>query len=145
MRIKPVEEVTPEVVSAMQRLILQLSPNTPPPTAERLEEITTTPNSFLLIAEDNETAMIMGTATLVMYITPSKRMAVLESVVVDEAARGRGAGSQLVEAAIKLAKTAGAREVSLTSNPAREAANRLYQRLGFKQRQTNVYNYRFDR
>jgi ribosomal protein S18 acetylase RimI-like enzyme len=87
----------------------------------------------------------MGMATLIIYATPGKRMATLECVVVDEAARGRGAGHQLVEAAIKLAQKAGAREVGLTSNPTREAANRLYLRLGFKQRQTNVYCYRFDR
>ena len=34
-----------------------------------------------------------------------------------------------------------ARTVDLTSRPSREAANRLYQRLGFRPRQTNIYRF----
>ncbi|HUC87027.1 MAG TPA: GNAT family N-acetyltransferase [Candidatus Saccharimonadales bacterium] len=145
MQIKPVEQVSSELVDAAGRLAQQLSPETTLPTAATLKAIIASPGSTLLIAEDEQTAMIMGMATLVVYATPAKLMAVLESVVVDKAARGRGVGQQLVEAAITLAQDAGVKEVSLTSNPTREAANRLYQRLGFKQRQTNIYCYRFNR
>ena len=65
----------------------------------------------------------------------------IEDVVVDESARGKGVGSALNVAAIERAQRVGARTVDLTSRPSREAANRLYQRLGFKPRDTNVYRY----
>jgi ribosomal protein S18 acetylase RimI-like enzyme len=58
---------------------------------------------------------------------------------VDAAARGRGIGEALTRHAIELARASGARRVHLTSHPRREAANRLYRRLGFEPRETNVY------
>jgi ribosomal protein S18 acetylase RimI-like enzyme len=65
----------------------------------------------------------------------------IEDVVVDEAARGQGVGAALTNAAIRLANQRGARTVDLTSRPSREGANRLYQRLGFLERETNVYRF----
>ena len=59
----------------------------------------------------------------------------------DESARGRGVGEALSQAALEEARRRGAKDVSLTSRPSREAANRLYQRLGFRPRDTNVYRY----
>jgi ribosomal protein S18 acetylase RimI-like enzyme len=63
-------------------------------------------------------------------------------VVVDEAGRGRGVGEALNRAAVDEARARGAKNVNLTSRPSREAANRLYQRLGFVPYETNLY--RFD-
>jgi ribosomal protein S18 acetylase RimI-like enzyme len=62
-------------------------------------------------------------------------------VVVDESARGRGVGEALTLRAIDMAGEENAKTVDLTSRPSREAANRLYQRLGFERRDTNVYRY----
>ncbi|MCC6568182.1 MAG: GNAT family N-acetyltransferase, partial [Anaerolineales bacterium] len=45
----------------------------------------------------------------------------------------------MIARAIELAREAGASNISLTSNPKREAANLLYQRLGFQRRETNLY------
>ncbi|MCS5685302.1 MAG: GNAT family N-acetyltransferase, partial [Acidimicrobiales bacterium] len=70
---------------------------------------------------------------------PTGLRAWIEDVVVDEAARGRGIGDALNRAAIERARAAGARTVDLTSRPSREAANRLYRRLGFVERGTNMY------
>jgi ribosomal protein S18 acetylase RimI-like enzyme len=44
-------------------------------------------------------------------------------------------------AAIEHARKNGAVTVDLTSRPSREAANRLYQRIGFTARETNIYRY----
>ena len=54
-------------------------------------------------------------------------------------ARGEGIGEQLTEAAIAEARRRGARTIDLTSRPSREAANALYQKMGFELRETNVY------
>ncbi len=76
-----------------------------------------------------------------MFRIPTGMRAWIEDVVVDEAARGQGVGEALNREALRLAKERGAITVDLTSRPSREAANRMYQRLGFTQRETNVYRY----
>jgi ribosomal protein S18 acetylase RimI-like enzyme len=90
------------------------------------------------VARD-DTGTIVGSLTLVLFRIPTAIRAWIEDVVVDESARGRGVGEALSREALRVAADAGARTVDLTSRPSREAANRLYQRLGFKQRDTNVY------
>lgn len=132
--------VDDELVAAFDRLIPQLSSSSPPPTAAELEEIVNNHWSALLLARvDDE---IVGSLTLAFYRIPTGLKAWIEDVVVDTAARGHGVGAALNEAALELARRRGAKDVSLTSRPEREAANRLYQRLGFVARETNVYRYR---
>lgn len=84
---------------------------------------------------------LLGMLSLIMFEIPTGWRAWIEDVVVDDAARGRGAGKALVNAAVKIARDKGAKSVDLTSRPSREAANRLYRRAGFELRETNVYRY----
>ena len=140
--IREVVEVDDRLVSAMARLIPQLSSFSPPPDAGALKPIVDSGASILLVAEDptveGESA-ILGSMTLVVFRIPTGLRAWIEDVVVDGSARGRGVGEALNRAAIDWARAAGATTVDLTSRPSREAANRLYRRLGFEQRATNVY------
>jgi ribosomal protein S18 acetylase RimI-like enzyme len=85
--------------------------------------------------------VIVGSLTLVIFHIPTGIRAWIEDVVVDVDARGKGVGEALNTFALTEAKRQGATTVDLTSRPSREAANRLYQRLGFKARETNVYRY----
>ena len=89
--------------------------------------------------------VIVGTLTLVVFRLSTGVRAWIEDVVVDEAARGHGVGDQLNRFALELARQKGARSVDLTSRPSREAANRLYQRIGFTPRETNVYRFSLER
>lgn len=132
-------EVTPELVEAFARLVPQLSSSSPPPDAAALQAIVDHDASTLLIARDGE--RILGSLTLVVFPIPTGVRAWIEDVVVDGEARGRGVGELLNREALALAASLGARTVDLTSRPSREAANRLYARLGFQQRTTNVYRY----
>ena len=129
--------VDEDLVVAMARLVPQLSNSGSPPDAEALEAIVASDSSVLLIAVSER--VIVGALTLVLFRIPTGLRAWIEDVIVDEAARGRGIGEVLNQAAIERARAAGARTVDLTSRPSREAANRLYQRLGFVERETNVY------
>ncbi len=97
------------------------------------------PNTVLLAARDTDTGAIVGTLTLAFFRIPTGLQARIEDVVVDADARGRGIGARLSEVAIDRAREAGAKSVGLTSRPSREAANRLYLRMGFDIRETNVY------
>jgi ribosomal protein S18 acetylase RimI-like enzyme len=137
--IEIVSEATPELVDAFARLVPQLSSSAPPPTAAELEEIATSPSTVLFIAREGGT--IVGTLTLVLFRIPTGLRAWIEDVVVDGQARGTGVGEELNRAALAEAARRGARTVDLTSRPHREAANRLYQRLGFVKRETHVYRY----
>jgi ribosomal protein S18 acetylase RimI-like enzyme len=82
---------------------------------------------------------IVGIATVIVYTTPIWRKARIEDVVVDQAARGRGVGEALVKECVEVARRGGAGIVELQSARSREAANRLYPRLGFELRNSNVY------
>lgn len=132
-------EVTDELMAAMERLVPQLSNSNPPPSREALQEMIDSDASVLFMCRD-ETG-ILGTLTLILFRIPTGIRAWIEDVIVDEAARGKGVGRIINEAAIEHAFAQGAITVDLTSRPSREAANRLYQRIGFVQRDTNVYRY----
>ena len=135
-------EVTPALIEAFNRLVPQLSKSNPPPTAAELALIVESPASILLIAVDPADGAILGSMTLAWFRIPTGVRAWIEDVVVDESARGRGVGEALNREALDRARGLGAKTVDLTSRPSREAANRLYQRLGFEPRETNVYRYK---
>lgn len=135
--VEVADRATPEVLAGLNRILPQLSSSAPPLTLEQLDDICTDDTVF--IARDGDT--IVGSLTLVIFRLPTGLRAWIEDVVVDEAARGKGVGEALNKAAIKATFDSGARTLDLTSRPSREAANRLYQKLGFQARETNVYRY----
>lgn len=137
--IEIVTEVGDDLVTAFERLIPQLSSSAPPPGRAGLQAIVGNANCALFVAcIDGE---IVGSLTLAMYPLPTCVKAWIDDVVVDESARGHGVGEALNRAALEEARRRGAKEVDLTSRPQREAANRLYARMGFVQRNTNVYRF----
>ncbi len=140
IRVEEVTEPFEGLVPAVAGLVGQLSRSSSAPSAAEVHEIVSSPACHLLLARDADDA-IVGMLTLVVFRIPTGVRAWIEDVVVDEAARGRGVGAALSQAAIRLADQRGARTVDLTSRPSREAANRLYQRLGFVQRESNVYRF----
>lgn len=139
MRIEAVHEATPELQAALARLLPQLNPTLPVPDLARLERLMADPDVTLLVAKD-EKHEIVGTTTVVVYTTPFWIKARLDEVVVDDAARGRGVGEALVKAALDVARERGAQVAELQSGrgPNREAAHRLYFRLGFKLRDSDL-------
>jgi ribosomal protein S18 acetylase RimI-like enzyme len=137
--VTEVDEVTPELVEAFVRLVPQLSSSSPPPGRGELQEIVDSA-SVLFMARDTSGNPV-GSLTLALFRVPTGLRAWIEDVVVDESARGVGAGEALVAAALERAGAEGARSVDLTSRPSREAANRLYVRMGFESRTTNVYRF----
>jgi ribosomal protein S18 acetylase RimI-like enzyme len=138
MNIEIITRADEELYEAFQRLVPQLTSNNPPPSWADLSALVSDSASTLLIAR-NDAGKIIGALTLAVYRVPTGMRAIIEDVIVDEAARGSGIGVELMRRAIQLAGEKGAGNISLTSNPLREAANRLYLRVGFKKRETNAY------
>ena len=141
VQVEVLDKVTGEVVEAFGRLLPQLSRSAPPLGQAELEAVAGCPANTVLVARSAGT--IIGTTTLVMFPLPTGLRAWIEDVVVDESARGQGAGEAMTREALRLAREAGARTVDLTSRPSREAAGRLYERAGFKLRDSRLYRYSF--
>jgi ribosomal protein S18 acetylase RimI-like enzyme len=139
VQVEVLGKVTDEVVEAFGRLLPQLSGSAPPLDRAALENIVASPASTVLIARS--AGAIVGSLTLAMFPLPTGLRAWIEDVVVDESARGQGAGGTLLLAALRQATAAGARTVDLTSRPSRAAAGRLYERAGFVLRDSRVYRY----
>jgi ribosomal protein S18 acetylase RimI-like enzyme len=137
--IEIVTAVTPEVSASIRELLPQLSSSAPLLTDELLGEIIASPATLLFVARVD--GRIVGSLTLVLFRLPTGMRAWIEDVVVDAGARGHGVGEALNRAAIDAAHEHGARTVDLTSRPSREAANRLYRRMGFTARESTVYRY----
>lgn len=137
IEVELVREVTDEVVEAFGRLLPQLSTSADQLDAGALDAIATWQGNSLLVARID--GVIVGALTLVVFPIPSGTRARIEDVVVDTAARGKGVGATLTQEALGIARELGARTVDLTSRPARESANRLYERLGFARRDSTVY------
>ena len=139
--IEIAEDVDDELHAAFERLVPQLSSSSPPPSRDHLAAMVGHDDIVLFVARvDGE---IVGSLTLVFYRIPTGTKAWIEDVVVDEAARGHGVGAALSEAALVEARRRSAKDVNLSSRPERQAANRLYLRLGFYVRDTNMYRYKF--
>jgi ribosomal protein S18 acetylase RimI-like enzyme len=141
LSVSPATAATSEIVEAVARLMPLLSRSAAPPSLAEVAEIVASPATTLFLARDGQDGPIVGILTLAVFRIPSGVRAWIEDVIVAEEARGQGCGEALNRAALEAAAAAGARTVELTSRPSREAANRLYQRIGFVPRQTNVYRY----
>ena len=145
MHIETVTDITDEILAAVTRLVPQLGAHKAPPTRGELTALVRSAGSTLLVARHpDETGAIAGMLSLTVYRVPTGMRSIVEDVIVDANMRRRGIAEALMLRAIDLAREAGANGVSLTSNPKREAANKLYQSMGFQKRETNAYFYKLD-
>ncbi|MFI9168683.1 GNAT family N-acetyltransferase [Streptomyces lincolnensis] len=137
VRVETAGSADQELVDAFARMLPQLSSTAARLDLAAVERILSCDANTVLVARADD--RIVGTLTLVMFPVPSGLRARIEDVVVDHAARGHGVAGLLTHEALRLAREAGARTVDLTSRPDRAAANRVYERLGFRQRESTVY------
>jgi ribosomal protein S18 acetylase RimI-like enzyme len=137
VKLEQAHEATDELLEAIHRLLPQLTEARTPPTLEQLAE--TVAGQTMLVARDDDTGEIIGVATFVTYRVSSGLKGRIEDVIVDSSARGQGVGEALVREAMRRANEAQVLMLELTSMPYRESANRLYKRLGFVRKPTNVY------
>jgi GNAT superfamily N-acetyltransferase len=138
LRVEVVRETTDEIHAALARLLPQLNPTLPVPDMARLQRLVADPAVTLLVAKDGEN--IVGTTTVIVYTTPFWIKARLDEVVVDADSRGKGVGEALVKAALDVGRAKGAQVAELQSGRGemRQAAHRLYERLGFTIRDSDV-------
>jgi len=133
---------SPGLLESLNRLVPQLSTSAKPLTGKQLDALLRNEAVTLLVATEDDA--IVGTLTLAIFPLPSGARAWIEDVIVDEGSRGKGVGEALCLRALEIARSRGVTKVDLTSRPSREAANALYQRLGFEIRETNVYRFQLE-
>jgi Acetyltransferases len=137
LTIEAATEASSELEQGLAALMPQLNPALAGPTREELIAVLADPATTLLVARwDN---VIVATATVIVYNTPAWTKARIEDLVVDEGNRGQGVGKALVNACLNVARERGAGVVELQSARRRDVANRLYPRMGFERRESNVY------
>lgn len=134
--------VSDELVEGLNRLLPQLSNSAASLTYADVTRLVQSPCSNVFVARSD--GAVVGTLTLVVFPIPTGLRAWIEDVVVHESARGTGVGAALTWAAVDEAKSRNVRSIDLTTRPSREGANRLYARLGFERRETNVYRFSID-
>jgi len=143
MHVEKVSEVTDEVYTAVRLLVPQLGADKIIPTRDELNVLVRSEAATFLIARyPDKDSEISGILTLTVYRVPTGIRSIVEDVIVDERLRRRGIAEALMRHAIELAGQAGASVLALSSNPARQAANKLYQSMGFQKRETNSYLYK---
>jgi len=140
INIFEITEADDSTLDAVNRLLPQLSKSSKQINWSTLQKLTNSECTRLYVAKEDDT--IFGMLSLVVFSIPTGTKAWIEDVVVDERARGKGAGKELMNHALNVAKELGAKSADLTSRPSREAANKLYQAIGFEGRETNVYRYK---
>ncbi|MFT6046916.1 MAG: ribosomal protein S18 acetylase RimI-like enzyme [Arenicella sp.] len=139
MNIIEITKYSEEILSALNELLPQLSSSAPPLTDVTLLRIIQSESSHLLMAEEG--GQFYGSLTLVVFDIPTGTRAWIEDVVVSKDSRGKGVGKLISERAVSLAHELGAKTIDLTSRPSRVIANNLYKKIGFVQRETNIYRF----
>lgn len=140
-RFIEIEDLKPDYLEAINRLIAQLSTSSHTFTEAELNSLIASPQSHLYALEYDE--KIIGMVTLCIYQCPTGRKAWIEDVVVDQNHRGKGYGKLMVRKAMEECQNRGNVTLMLTSRPSRIVANQLYQSLGFEKRETNVFKMKF--
>ena len=140
-RFIEIEDLKPDYLEAINRLIAQLSTSSHTFTEAELNSLIASPQSHLYALEYDE--KIIGMVTLCIYQCPTGRKAWIEDVVVDQNHRGKGYGKLMLRKAMEECQNRGNVTLMLTSRPSRIVANQLYQSLGFEKRETNVYKIKF--
>ena len=129
------ENITPEINS----LLTQLDSNPKTLSNKDVQEIIENSSNRFFVARESINNKIVGMLTLAVLYAPSDKKGLFEDVVVDSKYRRLGIGKKLISSAINKARKEKIRCIDFTSRPERVEANKLYQHLGFKKRDTYVY------
>lgn len=83
-------------------------------------------------SEPSEPIQIIGMGSIHFIETFIRKKGIIEDVIVDKNHRKKGIGKKIIKLLIIEAEKAGANFIDLTSEPEKVAANKMYQKLGFK-------------
>lgn len=144
MIIKLIKDITEIDLKIINKLLYQLDPKCSSLTNNSLKKIFSQKNVTIIgCFKNSQQKSLIAIVTIVFYQTFSGYRCRIEDLVVNKEERGKGLGKKLLKEAIKIAKRKRVNFIELTSRPERKVANILYQKMGFKIKNTNVYRYYF--
>ena len=141
--IEEVKQFSTEVAEAISKFVVQLGDRYQPFTQDSLREIINSSNSYLFIARNSSTKEIAGMIFEIIYRIPYTTKAYIEDLFIDEKFRKMGIATRLFQKVVDTAREHKAAYIDFTSQPHRIEGNTLYEKLGFKKRDTNVYRLKF--
>lgn len=139
IKIEQIKNFSKEITQDLNDLLRQLNPKAKKLRDEDVKEIIGSSSNYFFAARELADNKIVGMITLIIYRIPVWKKGWIEDLVVDKEYRNKGIATKLLDHCIETAKAQGVSSLNFTSNPQREAANKLYQSLGFEKRDTNVY------
>jgi ribosomal protein S18 acetylase RimI-like enzyme len=140
-KIVQLKKADASVLADIRHLLKQLSSQIGTATPATLKKMLSRPDIEIWVARDGE--RIVGMATLIVLHKPYVISSNAEDIVVDEKYRGQGLGKALMNKIVERARVHHAERIEFTSNPSRAYAIAMYQKMGFKKRETNVYRLEF--
>jgi len=137
--VEVLSSLTDADIQDFARILPQLSstPRTEEEIRLNLQRGIDSPTSRTLVIRDDGRIQASATGNLAPIPTGFKPW--VDDVVTDELYRGKGYGARLMEALHGWFEENGAPYANLTSTPDKVAAGGLYERLGYRQRNTRVY------
>lgn len=137
--IEQLKNFSPQMTQVLNDLLIQLNPGSKALNDKDVKEIIEESSNHFFVAREAASSKIVGMITLVAYRIPIWKKGWIEDLVVDKDYRKKGIATKLIQSAVERAKNLGVLSLNFTSRPEKEDANRLYNRLGFEKRKTNVY------
>jgi N-acetylglutamate synthase-like GNAT family acetyltransferase len=138
MYVKEITNPSEQDIQSLKRLLQTLSSNCTF-SDEKLKQLIQAEESHLYGLYDEESQTLAGCCCLGIYYSITGKKACLEDVTVLPEFQGKGGGRMLVAHATEEARKLQAEQMMFTSKPTRIQANKLYQKMGFPQKETNVY------
>ena len=125
-----------QATSLMQRVYVGGGYTSAVNAGEFMNRMNLEPAGQLLVAVD-DADVVLGAVLLLHPVSTLRQLAGAEErefrlLAVDEKARGKGVGEQLVQACLDRAFAAVAQAVVLWTQPSMYSAHRLYERMGFR-------------
>jgi len=142
--VEQLKKISLQDADRIRILVTKLGQRHKPLSDEDLQTMIDSSVTTILVVRNPKEKHIVGMVTLAVYRIPYLKKAYLDDLIVDETHRGKGLGSKLIAAAMKLAEEKGAAYLDFTSHPSRTGANLLYEKLGFKKKESNAYRFTYD-
>lgn len=137
--IEQIKTHSSQLLEALNKLLNQLDNTADPLTEKAIKYMINSPSNRLFVARKMDNKEIVGMLTMIVFRIPFAKKGLLEDIVVDKEHRKKGIGTTLITAAVNQARKEGVNYLDFTSRSTRMEANNLYQSLGFKKRETNIY------
>ena len=136
IEIQELKIASEDVLKDINPLLEELRKESTPGSIKELEDIISDPNTTIVVARDGDKIAGMGMLFIIQKL--GRRMGFIEDVVVSQAYRGKGLGTEVMQKLVEIGRLKKLRTIDLTSHP-EKGAGHFYEKSGFGKRDTSMY------